>query len=113
LQFPATRCFQFAPNRTRRRTLRRERALSQSSGAGYPLSDVTAALCHRWQPGVTLLPASDDRVETHVVVDDPANGPKARKAIHFQEWWIRHKGELPAHRFAARDSDVATRSWRR
>ena len=26
--------------------------------AGYPLSDVTAALCHRWQPGVTLLPAS-------------------------------------------------------
>ena len=39
--------------------------------AGYPLSDVTAALCHRWQPGVTLLPASDDRVETHVVVDDP------------------------------------------
>ncbi len=24
--------------------------------AGYPLSDVTAALCHRWQPGVTLLP---------------------------------------------------------
>jgi LPPG:FO 2-phospho-L-lactate transferase len=76
--------------------------------AGYPLSDVTAALCHRWQPGVTLLPASDDRVETHVVVDDPANGPKARKAIHFQEWWVRHKGELPAHRFAAIGAEEAT-----
>ena len=76
--------------------------------AGYPLSDVTAALCHRWQPGVTLLPASDDRVETHVVVDDPANGEKARKAIHFQEWWVRHKGELPAHRFAAIGADEAT-----
>ena len=76
--------------------------------AGYPLSDVTAALCHRWQPGVTLLPASDDRVETHVVVDDPANGPKARKAIHFQEWWVRHKGELPAHRFAAVGAEEAT-----
>ncbi|SHK58153.1 LPPG:FO 2-phospho-L-lactate transferase [Pseudonocardia thermophila] len=76
--------------------------------AGYPLSDVTAALCHRWQPGVALLPASDDRVETHVVVDDPANGPKARKAIHFQEWWVRHKGELPAHRFAAIGADEAT-----
>jgi LPPG:FO 2-phospho-L-lactate transferase len=86
--------------------------------AGYPLSDVTAALCHRWQPGVTLLPATDDRVETHVVVDDPAstlgpasdpsgNGPKARKAIHFQEWWIRHKGELPAHRFASIGADEA------
>lgn len=76
--------------------------------AGYPLSDVTAALCHRWQPGVTLLPVTDDRVETHVVVDDPANGPKAQKAIHFQEWWIRHKGELPAHRFASIGADQAT-----
>ncbi|WP_300011457.1 2-phospho-L-lactate transferase [Pseudonocardia sp.] len=76
--------------------------------AGYPLSDVTAALCHRWQPGVTLLPVTDDRVETHVVVDDPATGPKARKAIHFQEWWIRHKGELPAHRFASIGADEAT-----
>ena len=26
--------------------------------AGYPLSAVTAALCARWQPGVTMLPAS-------------------------------------------------------
>ena len=37
--------------------------------AGYPLSAVTEALCARWQPGVTLLPATDDRLETHVVVD--------------------------------------------
>ena len=37
--------------------------------AGYPLSAVTAALCDRWQPGVTMLPATDDRLETHVVVD--------------------------------------------
>jgi LPPG:FO 2-phospho-L-lactate transferase len=76
--------------------------------AGYPLSDVTTALCHRWQPGVALLPVTDDRVETHVVVDDPANGPKARRAIHFQEWWIRHKGELPAHRFASIGAEEAT-----
>ena len=39
--------------------------------AGYPLSQVTAALCARWQPGVDLLPMTDQRVETHVVVDDP------------------------------------------
>lgn len=76
--------------------------------AGYPLSDVTTALCHRWRPGVALLPVTDDRVETHVVVDDPANGPKARRAIHFQEWWIRHKGELPAHRFASIGADEAS-----
>ena len=37
--------------------------------AGYPLSAVTEALCDRWQPGVRLLPMTDDRVETHVLVD--------------------------------------------
>jgi LPPG:FO 2-phospho-L-lactate transferase len=61
--------------------------------AGYPLSAVTEALCARWQPGVTLLPMSDDRVETHVVVEEPEG---ERRAIHFQEWWVRHHAELPA-----------------
>ncbi|HEX5118790.1 MAG TPA: 2-phospho-L-lactate transferase [Pseudonocardiaceae bacterium] len=67
--------------------------------AGYGLSDVTAALCDRWQPGVRLLPMSDDRVETHVVVDVPgAEGePAERKAVHFQEWWVHYHAELPAH----------------
>jgi LPPG:FO 2-phospho-L-lactate transferase len=76
--------------------------------AGYRLSDVVTALCHRWRPGVTLLPGTDDRVETHVVVDAPENGPDARRAIHFQEWWVRHRAELPAHRFAAVGADEAT-----
>jgi LPPG:FO 2-phospho-L-lactate transferase len=76
--------------------------------AGYRLSDVVTALCHRWRPGVTLLPGTDDRVETHVVVDDPARGPDAHKAIHFQEWWVRHLAELPVHRFAAVGADEAT-----
>jgi LPPG:FO 2-phospho-L-lactate transferase len=66
--------------------------------AGYPLSDVTAALCDRWKPGVRLLPMTDQRCETHVVVDDPdatvtADGPR-RKAIHFQEWWVRYRASL-------------------
>jgi LPPG:FO 2-phospho-L-lactate transferase len=65
--------------------------------AGYPLSAVTEALCARWQPGVRLLPMSDDRVETHVLVDR-ADGP-GRQAIHFQEWWVRHRAALPAYGF--------------
>jgi LPPG:FO 2-phospho-L-lactate transferase len=67
--------------------------------AGYPLSAVTEALCHRWKPGVRLLPMSDERVETHVVVDVPdADGEAAeRRAVHFQEWWVRYHAELPAH----------------
>jgi LPPG:FO 2-phospho-L-lactate transferase len=63
--------------------------------AGYPLSAVTEALCHRWRPGVRLLPATDDRLETHVVVA----GGEAEEAIHFQEWWIRHRAGLPVQRF--------------
>jgi len=87
--------------------------------AGYPLSAVTEALCDRWKPGVRLLPMTDDRVETHVVVDDPeASGEAApdqapgqdgapadesgiagpnRKALHFQEWWVRYRAGIPAH----------------
>src|SRR5689334_20330160 len=65
--------------------------------AGYPLSAVTTALATRWQPGVTLLPMSDQRVETHVVVDDPETG--RQQAIHFQEWWVRHRAGLPASSF--------------
>jgi LPPG:FO 2-phospho-L-lactate transferase len=62
--------------------------------AGYPLSAITEALCDRWQPGVRLLPMTDDRVETHVVVDLPDG---ERQAIHFQEWWVRYQAALPAH----------------
>lgn len=63
--------------------------------AGFALSAVTAALCARWQPGVTLLPMSDERVETHVVVDTDAGV----RALHFQEWWVRHRAALPPHEF--------------
>jgi LPPG:FO 2-phospho-L-lactate transferase len=78
---------------------------SQMLAAGYPLSAVTAALCERWQPGVELLPMSDDRVETHVVVD--GDEPGTRKAIHFQEWWIRHRAAIPAHDFVLVGRDDA------
>ncbi|MFI1972885.1 2-phospho-L-lactate transferase [Streptomyces cinnamoneus] len=69
---------------------------TQMLGAGYPLSAVTEALCARWRPGVRLLPMSDDRVETHVLIDDPEGGG-ARKAVHFQEYWVRMRAAVPAH----------------
>lgn len=78
-----------------------------SLNAGFPLSDVTAALCERWQPGVRLLPMTDDRAETHVVVDDP-DDPGTQIAIHFQEWWIRYRATLPAHRFVIVGIEEAT-----
>lgn len=77
--------------------------------AGYPLSAVTEALCNRWQPGVRLIPASDDRCETHVVVSDSPEAAEAgeRRAIHFQEWWVRHRAGLPTHSFAFIGSENA------
>lgn len=78
---------------------------SQMLRAGYPLSQVTTALCDRWSPGATLLPASDDRCETHVVVTEPDSGD--RKAIHFQEWWVRYRARIPTHSFAFIGSDTA------
>ncbi|MDG4789684.1 2-phospho-L-lactate transferase [Micromonospora sp. WMMD1102] len=76
--------------------------------AGYPLSAVTEALCARWQPGVRLLPATDDRLETHVVVTDPdGDPPGTQRAIHFQEWWVRHRGELPTSRFVFVGAEAA------
>ena len=51
---------------------------TQLLGTGKPLSEVTRLLCERWQPGVRLLPMSDDRIETHVTLaDDPGLGAGA------------------------------------
>jgi LPPG:FO 2-phospho-L-lactate transferase len=60
--------------------------------AGQPLSAVTAELCRRWQPGVRLLPMSDDRVETHVLIEQDGS----RRSVHFQEWWVRLHAKLAA-----------------
>ncbi len=76
---------------------------------GYPLSQVTAALCRRWLADlpveVRLLPMSDDRVETHVVALDPETG---RRAMHFQEWWVRYRAALPAEQIALVGIESAT-----
>ncbi len=79
---------------------------SQMLRAGYPLSQITEALCTRWRPGARLLPASDDRSETHVVITDPESGE--RRAIHFQEWWVRYRAQVPTHSFAFVGAEKAT-----
>ncbi|WP_197016086.1 2-phospho-L-lactate transferase [Actinomadura viridis] len=77
---------------------------TQMLAAGYPLSAVTEALCDRWRPGVRLIPMTDDQVETHVVIDDPERG---RRAVHFQEWWVRLRASVPAVSIAAVGADDA------
>ncbi|MDQ1103683.1 2-phospho-L-lactate transferase [Nocardioides zeae] len=72
---------------------------TQMLAAGYPLSDVTRALCRRWlEPlgaRLRLLPMTDDRVETHVAIADE-DAPSGRRVVHFQEYWVRLRAEVPA-----------------
>jgi LPPG:FO 2-phospho-L-lactate transferase len=64
---------------------------------GVTLSAATARLCARWQPGVTLLPMSDDPVRTHVTVELDGR----EQTLHFQEWWVRLHAAVPARRIEA------------
>jgi LPPG:FO 2-phospho-L-lactate transferase len=68
--------------------------------AGVPLSEVTHRLCQRWRPGVRLLPATDDPIETHVRLADGTT-------VHFQEWWVRLHAATAATAFDVTGADVA------
>lgn len=73
---------------------------TQMLEAGFPLSSVTRALCRRWlEPvygdQVSLLPMTDDRVETHVAVAD-AEAASGKRVVHFQEYWVRMRAQVPA-----------------
>ena len=80
---------------------------TQMLDAGYPLSEVTEALCTRWRPGVRLLPMTDDRVETHIAVADPG-APSGRRVVHFQEYWVRLRAEVPAEAVVVVGLDAST-----
>ncbi|MGW8374658.1 2-phospho-L-lactate transferase [Streptomyces sp. ODS28] len=80
---------------------------TQMTGAGYPLSAVTEALCDRWQPGVRLLPMTDDRVETHVLIEDPDDPDGGQKAVHFQEYWVRLRASVDAQAVVPVGADAA------
>ena len=75
---------------------------TQLLSQGAPLSEVTRVLCERWQPGVRLLPMTDDKIETHVLIDDDA-----RSVIHFQEWWVRLHAAVPALAITAQGAERA------
>ncbi len=75
-------------------------------GQGSTLSQVTQELAQRWGLQdrwglpVRLLPMSDERVETHVVIADE-DGAGGERAVHFQEWWVRLHAAVPARQFLA------------
>jgi LPPG:FO 2-phospho-L-lactate transferase len=65
--------------------------------SGLTLAEATDRITSRWDLGVHLIPATNDEVETHVVVTD--GEPPAQRELHFQEWWTRYRASLPAQAF--------------
>ena len=62
---------------------------------GRTLAEVTDRLCARWldDPRLRLMPMTNDRVESHIVISDPELG---RRTVHFQEYWVRLHAEPEA-----------------
>ena len=71
---------------------------------GVSVSDVYRRLGARWDLGVTLHPATDAEIDTYVL---PADGSDP---LHFQEWWVRHRAQLPARGFVQRGVETAVPS---
>lgn len=67
--------------------------------AGASLSQVTAEIGDRWGVPITLLPMSDDRVETRVTV--------AGREIGFQEYFVGLHHDVPVEAVAFRGADTA------
>ncbi len=67
---------------------------------GAPLSQVTAEVAAAFRVGFRLLPVTDDRLRTYVVVDG--------EELDFQSWFVgrRHQGTVSAVRFEG--SETAT-----
>ena len=70
---------------------------------GIPLSEATARLAARWNLGVSLLPATDDEVETIVTVAADVDGGSSTEDMHFEEWWVRLRAARPALAFTQRN----------
>jgi LPPG:FO 2-phospho-L-lactate transferase len=77
---------------------------TRSLAAGLTLSAVTARVAARFAIGSTILPMSDERVETRL--DVVASGEQLD--LHFQEYWVRRGGrdDVKAIRFEGVDVAV-------
>lgn len=81
---------------------------SQLLAQGMTASAVTERLAARWglpDARIRLLPMTDTPVETHVVLD--SEDGTSQRAVHFQEWWVRLRAEVPASRFVVAGLDRA------
>jgi LPPG:FO 2-phospho-L-lactate transferase len=62
---------------------------------GAPLSEIAGEIAERWGVSVRLLPMSDDRVETRVVVREGDPNGVREKEIGFQEYFVGRRQGVP------------------
>lgn len=68
--------------------------------AGETPTEVARRLGARWDLGLTLHPATDDEIDTHIVTPDG-------ERLHFQEWWTRHRARMPVEQFVQQGIEAA------
>lgn len=71
---------------------------------GTSLTEVTRRLTERWQISSTVYPMTDTEVETRVLMADGSH------ALHLEEWWVKHRAQLPATGFIYEGAAVARAS---
>ncbi len=81
---------------------------SEMLRAGAGLTEVTDRLCRRWAPGtdldrVRLLPMTEDEVETWI--STTVDGQDVD--LHFQEFWIRHRAQVPVRAVTQRGIETS------
>ena len=59
---------------------------------GAPLSVVAGEIARRWGLGLRILPMTDDRVETRIVIDD---GSAEGREVAFQDYFVRERHGVP------------------
>lgn len=60
-------------------------------GEGATLSEVTAEIVRSWGLELTVLPVSDDRIETRVVLRDADAETPAGGEVNFQEYFVKRR----------------------
>lgn len=69
------------------------------------LSEVTAEVAAAWNVGITVLPMTDDKVETRVTIAGPV--PGTAREIGFQEWFVGHRHEVAVEAVRFDGADAA------
>lgn len=74
---------------------------------GATLSQVAAEIASRWNIAVRILPMSDQRVETRVVIDPGSGSGLDEEEVGFQEYFVGRRHAIPVRRIVLKGVEEA------